>query len=63
MYTRWAAEEDFQAWMDSQNFSKGHASGQADGNTTPDGEQARKPVAQGAELMSFTVVEHVVRQA
>ena len=29
VYTRWASEENFQAWMDSQDFSKGHATGQA----------------------------------
>jgi len=63
VYTLWASEENFQAWMDSQDFSKGHATGQADGNTTPDSEHARKPVAQGADLMSFTVVEHVVKGA
>lgn len=63
VYTRWASEENFQAWMDSQDFAKGHGTGQADGNTTPEGEQARKPVAQGADLFSFTVVEHVVKGA
>jgi heme-degrading monooxygenase HmoA len=57
VYTRWASEENFQAWMNSQDFSKGHGTGQADG------EQARKPVAQGADLMSFIVVEHVVKGA
>ena len=61
VYTRWSSEEHFQAWMNSQDFSQGHGSGQADGNTTPDGEQARKPVAQGADLMSFDVVEHVIK--
>jgi heme-degrading monooxygenase HmoA len=57
VYTRWASEENFQAWMNSQDFSKGHGTGQADG------EQAPKPVAQGADLMSFIVVEHVVKGA
>ena len=61
VYTRWETEAHFQAWMDSQDFSKGHGTGQADGNTDADGEQARKPVAQGAELMAFEVVEHVVK--
>ena len=56
VYTRWASEEHFQAWMNSQDFERGHASGQADGN-----EEQRKPVAQGADLMSFDVVEHVVK--
>ncbi len=63
VYTRWASEEHFQAWMNSQDFGKGHGTGQADANTGPDGEQARKPVAQGAELMSFDVVEHVIKGA
>ena len=31
VYTRWASEEHFQAWMNSQDFERGHASGQADG--------------------------------
>jgi heme-degrading monooxygenase HmoA len=56
VYTRWASEEHFQAWMKSQDFERGHASAQADGNT-----EGRKPVAQGADLMSFDVVEHVVK--
>ncbi|MGI9646583.1 MAG: antibiotic biosynthesis monooxygenase family protein [Ilumatobacteraceae bacterium] len=58
VYTRWASEEAFQAWMASQDFERGHASGQADG-----GSAERKPVAQGASLMSFDVVEHVVKDA
>ena len=56
VYTRWASEEHFQAWMNSQDFEHGHASAQADGNA-----EQRKPVAQGADLMSFDVVEHVVK--
>lgn len=61
VYTRWASEEAFQAWMNSQEFGHGHASGQADGNQPAEGEAPRTPVAQGAELMSFEVVEHVVK--
>ncbi|WP_040494972.1 antibiotic biosynthesis monooxygenase family protein [Ilumatobacter nonamiensis] len=61
VYTRWETEEHFQAWVDSQDFAKGHGSGQADGNKDGEGEQARKPVAQGADLLSFDVVEHVVK--
>jgi heme-degrading monooxygenase HmoA len=56
VYTRWATEAHFQAWMDSQDFERGHASGQADG-----GSSGRPPVAQGATLMSFEVVQHVQR--
>ncbi|MEL6889978.1 MAG: antibiotic biosynthesis monooxygenase [Actinomycetota bacterium] len=61
VYTRWASEEAFQHWMSSQDFERGHASGQADGNDDGDGGQARRPVAQDAALMSFDVVEHVVK--
>ena len=61
VYTRWASEEHFQAWMNSQDFERGHGSGQAAGNQPADGEAPRKPVAQGADLMSFEVVEHVVK--
>ena len=49
--------------MASQDFERGHASGQADGRTLPPVGQPRKPVAQGADLMSFDVVEHVVKGA
>lgn len=62
VYTRWETEAHFQAWVDSQDFAKGHGSAQADGNTDAEGEQARTPVAQGADLLSFEVVEHVVKQ-
>ena len=61
VYTRWASEEAFQNWMNSQDFSRGHGTGQADGNTDSQGEQARQPVAQGADLLSFEVVQHVVK--
>ncbi len=59
VYTRWASEEHFQAWMNSQDFERGHASGQGEGGHP--GGAAPKPVAQGADLMSFEVVEHVVK--
>lgn len=52
VYTRWATEENFQAWVDSQEFGKGHA--QAEGD-------APKPVSSGADLLAFEVVEHVVK--
>ena len=61
VYTRWASEEHFRVWFDSQNFERGHASGQADGNQPADGGPPRQPIAQKAELMSFEVVEHVVK--
>ncbi len=67
VYTRWATETHFQAWMDSQDFAKGHGTASADAkpDAAPGGttEAAPKPVAQGADLMSFEVVEHVVKGA
>jgi heme oxygenase (mycobilin-producing) len=77
VYTRWATEEAFQAWLKSQEFGQGHGGGPASGGHPggpPQGAQgpqgaapdapagdAPKPVAQGASLLSFEVVEHVVK--
>ena len=44
VYTRWASEEAFMAWVHSPAFARGHA------------EAAQQPVAHGAELLSFDVV-------
>ena len=51
VYTRWAGEEDFLAWVDSPAFRRGHAEAQ------------RQPVAHGAELLSFDVVLAAGRSA
>jgi heme-degrading monooxygenase HmoA len=72
VYTRWETEEHFQKWLNSQEFGQGHANaggspgGSAGGH--PGGPPSAhgggdKPVAQGAELLSFEVVEHVVKGA
>lgn len=48
--TRWRDEESFQAWVNSQEFQHGHARAEsADG----------KPVATGAQLLGFEVVQRV----
>lgn len=44
VYTRWASEEDFMAWVSSASFTRGHA------------EAKRQPVAHGSELLSFDIV-------
>ena len=44
--TRWRSEEDFQRWVKSDAFRKGHAATQAEG-----------PVASHATLLSFELVE------
>jgi heme-degrading monooxygenase HmoA len=55
VYTRWATEEAFQAWLGSQQNA-----------TTPHGNPHggdQKPVASGASLLSFEVIEHVTKPA
>lgn len=47
VYTRWASEADFQAWMASAAFGQGHQQPTGDG-----------PVSMGAELWQFDVVQH-----
>ena len=44
VYTRWASEEAFMAWVQSPEFARGHA------------EASAQPVAHGVELLSFDVV-------
>ncbi len=51
VYTRWADQESFDAWVSSQAFSQGHAK--------PEGGQA--PVASGSELWSFDLEQHTTR--
>ena len=46
VYTRWASEEHFRAWTESEQFSRGHAQHQHGG-----------PAAQGSELWTFEVAE------
>ncbi len=46
VYTRWRSEEDFERWVNSEEFKKGHARRAKDG-----------PVATHAKLLSFQVVE------
>ena len=48
VYTRWASEEDFQNWFNSQAFQQGHA------GTSSAGPQP--PVGTGSALLSFEVV-------
>ncbi len=72
VYTRWASEEDFRAWVESSAFRRGHASGQEasgegseggsgghPGGTAgghPGGAGGRPPVGTGADLLEFEVV-------
>jgi heme oxygenase (mycobilin-producing) len=72
VYTRWRAEEDFQAWHASQAFRTGHAQARVDaggaGQDAPgqgsagqegagqEGEH-RPPAASGSQIWSFDVVQ------
>ncbi len=47
VYTRWATEEHFQTWLNSQEFTQGHA------------HSGSQPVGTGSALLSFEVVESV----
>lgn len=51
VYTRWRAEADFEAWMSSQSFERGHAQAAGD---RPGGQG---PAASGSEVWSFDVVQ------
>ena len=44
VYTRWASEEDFLAWVHSPAFARGHA------------DASQQPVGHSAELLSFDIV-------
>ena len=46
--TRWRAEEDFQAWMNSADFGAGHSQHRSSG-----------PVGTASELWSFDVLEAI----
>lgn len=59
VYTRWDSEESFQAWVQSQAFAHGHAPSTASGAESSDA----KPVATGAALLAFEVVQHVTKSA
>jgi heme-degrading monooxygenase HmoA len=48
VYTRWASEDDFQNWVSSSAFTRGHAEAGAS--------QGRPPVAHGSALLEFEVV-------
>ena len=76
VYTRWASEEHFQAWLESREFSQGHARAAAagEGGGHPGGHPGGQPsggggaaphsppVSTDADLLSFEVVEHVVKR-
>ena len=66
VYTRWRSEEDFQNWMNSQDFQRGHQQGSNDqngGESPHDGGEKPKPAATGSELWGYEVVQRVEGKA
>lgn len=49
VYTRWRSEQDFQRWVSSRGFRRGHKASDAGTDS--------RPVGVAAELLSFEVVE------
>lgn len=52
VYTRWESEEAFRAWVESPQFTRGHAQA---------AQNSGGPVASGSSLLSFEVVERTER--
>ena len=71
VYTRWESEEAFQAWLNSDAFTKGHAGppAGASGGGHPGGHPGGQsggsgdsgPVGTGSALLGFEVVMQVVK--
>lgn len=71
VYTRWADEESFRAWRNSETFAKshgaggppaggppageGHGGGHPGGHPGGEGEAKKPPVAMGSALLEFEV--------
>lgn len=53
VYTRWASEAAYEAWLASQDFAKAHA------HVAAEAAGQVQPVGHGAELLAFEVVERV----
>ena len=49
VYTRWRSEEDFQRWVSSREFGRGHQASNAGSEN--------RPVGIASDLLSFEVVE------
>lgn len=61
VYTRWRSEEDFQNWVNGQDFKKGHAKAAADAHKDGHAHGGHGgPAATNSELWGFEVVQHVV---
>ena len=63
VYTRWRSQEDFENWLGSQEFKRGHAQAAADAGRTGHGHGHGHghggPAATGSELWGFEVIQRV----
>ncbi|GAA3076332.1 MULTISPECIES: antibiotic biosynthesis monooxygenase family protein [Actinomycetes] len=54
--TRWASEEDFDNWRNSEHFQRSHGQGgSGDRDSGDQGEQKRPPVGMSSELWSYQI--------
>ena len=58
VFTRWASEQAFRDWVAGNDFARAHAHASADKAAGAHG-GGQAPVATGADLLAFEVVERV----
>jgi heme oxygenase (mycobilin-producing) len=69
VYTRWASEDAYQAWLAGDDFARAHAHVRADAEATsaPADDDApahgTQPAGHGAQLLAFEVIERVAAGA
>jgi heme oxygenase (mycobilin-producing) len=55
VYTRWDSKADFDSWVSSMEFKRGHAGGDQDGAETT--ESQPRPAATGSEVWTFEAIQ------
>jgi heme oxygenase (mycobilin-producing) len=67
VYTRWASEDAYQAWLAGDDFAKAHAHVRADADSAATADDApahgAQPAGHGAQLLAFEVIERVAAGA
>lgn len=61
VYTRWRSEEDFQNWVNGQDFKRSHAEG--DKGSPHGGGDKPEPAASDSEVWGYEVVQRVEGKA
>lgn len=57
VFTRWASQEAFEAWMSSREFEQGHGGQQAKSEHAEERRSGQAPAATDSELWGFEVVD------